>query len=394
MRRPLSVLLTVVVLSAVALVAAPVSVAAVPNWSELDATAYPGPISGGGALIESVPLDPAVSLPAAGAAYRILYATTNAHDRPAVSTAALFLPVGAPPDGGWPVVAWAHGTVGLGDDCTPSALPRSDRDVEYLDHWLKQGYAVVASDYVGLGTPGLMSYLDTVATAHSIVDSVIAGHATGLPLSPKWAVIGQSQGGAGALGTARYATEFSAGSGLDYRGAIATGTPAFIEEIVATAGPDLVIPPELGPIANAYAAYILAAFSDVRSDLNVDSVLTTVGRNAAVLAETACTRDLADALAQWRPNDFFAAPLASLSGVEQALADYMGIPTSGYDRPIFLGVGLQDRDVPPSSSIRLNDALVAAGQPVELHVYPDDDHSSAVLASMPDSTPFLQRLMS
>lgn len=365
-----------------------------PNWSGLDATGYSGPIGGNGTLIESVPLDPAVGLPAAGSADRFLYATTNAHDRPAVSTAAVFVPVGNPPDGGWPVVAWAHGTVGLGDDCTPSAQPRSDRDVEYLDHWLEQGYAVVASDYVGLGTPGLMSYLDTVSTAHSMVDSVVASHQTGLPLSPKWAVIGQSQGGAGALGTARYATEFSAGSGLDYRGAIATGTPAFIEEIVAKAGPAFPLPPELGPIANAYSAYILAAFADVRPDLDVGSVLTPIGRDATVLAETACTLALADALADRRPSDFFAAPLASLPGIEPALAEYMGIPTSGYDRPIFLGVGLQDRDVPPSSSFRLNDALLAAGQAVELHVYPDDDHSSAVLASIQDSTPFLARVMS
>lgn len=377
-----------------ALVFAPTSVAAVPDWSGLDATSYAGPIGDGGTLIDSVPLNPAVGLPAAGTSSRILYATTDVRDRPAVSTAAVFLPKGDPPAGGWPVIAWAHGTVGLGDDCTPSALPRSDRDVEYLDHWLEQGYAIVASDYTGLGTPGLMAYLDTVSTAHSIVDSVVAANATDLPLSPKWAVVGQSQGGAGALGTARYATEFSAGSGLDYRGAIATGTPAFIEEIVATAGPDMALPPDLGPFINAYSAYILAAFSYARPDLGVDSVLTPAGRDASRLAQTACTRELADALAPYRPTDFFTAPLASVPGIEAALADYMGIPTSGYDRPIFLGVGLQDRDVPPASSLRLNDALVAAGQSVELRVYPDDDHSSTVLTSMRDSTPFLARLMS
>jgi hypothetical protein len=386
-------LLAIALVLGSALLTAPVAVAAVPNWSGLNATAYAGPIGANGTLIQSVPLDPAIGLPAAGSAHRYLYATTDVHNRPAVSTAAVFVPAGEAPQGGWPVVAWAHGTVGLGDDCTPSALPRSDRDVEYLDHWLEQGYAVVASDYVGLGTPGLMAYLDTVSTAHAIVDSVVAVHAMGLPLSPKWAVIGQSQGGAGAIGTARYATEFSAGSGLDYRGAIATGTPAFIEEIVATAGPDMALPPEIGPFINAYSAYILAAFTYARPDVGVDGVLTPAGRNAATLAETYCTRELADALVQYRPTDFFSAPLATLPGVEQALADYMGIPTSGYDRPIFLGVGLQDVDVPPSSSFRLNDALLAAGQPVELHVYPDDDHSSAVLASMRDSTPFLARLM-
>lgn len=387
-------LVLAVVMLATAFLTAPNAVAAEPNWSGLDATAYAGPIGAGGTLIDSVPLASSISLPAAGAAYRTLYATTDAHNRPATSTAAVFLPAGEAPPGGWPVVAWAHGTVGLGDACTPSALPRSERDVEYLDHWLEQGYAIVASDYTGLGTPGLMPYLDTVATAHSIVDSVVASQRMGLPLSPKWAVIGQSQGGAGALGTARYASEFSAGSGLDYRGAIATGTPAFIEQIVATAGPDMALPPDLGPFLNAYSAYILAAFSDVRPDVGVDGVLSPIGRNASTLAETLCTRELADALVPYRPTEFFTAPLASLPGIEPALADYMGIPVSGYDRPIFLGVGMKDVDVPPESSLRLNDALLANGQPVELHVYPDDDHSSTVLTSMADSTPFLARLMS
>ena len=36
--------------------------------------------------------------------------------------------------------------------------------------------------------------------------------------------------------------------------------------------------------------------------------------------------------------------------------------------------------------------LVANDQDVELRVYPDEDHSGTVLASMADSTPFLQRV--
>ena len=108
-------------------------------------------------------------------------------------------------------MAWAHGTVGLGDDCTPSALPRSGRDDEYLSHWLDQGYVVVGSDYAGLGTPGLMSYLNSVTTARGVVDSVLAAHHMDLPLSPKWAVVGQSQGGGAAGGSAAAPNEGGGG---------------------------------------------------------------------------------------------------------------------------------------------------------------------------------------
>jgi Prolyl oligopeptidase family len=368
----------------------PSASAAAPNWSGLDVRGHTGDIPAPGTLIRDVPLSPQLSVRGADAAYRILYATRDQHDAPAVSTAAVFLPHGESPQGGWPTVAWAHGTVGLGDDCTPSALPRSPRDDEYLTHWLDQGYAIVATDYTGLGTPGLMSYLNSVATARTLVDSVVAAHGFGLPLSPKWAIVGQSQGGAAAVSSARWATEFSAGSGLDYRGVVATGTPANIEKIVERAAPDMTLPPALGPAANSYAAYILAAFREARPDLHVDSVLSPQGLEAATLAETLCKPALDEALAGRTPAEFFRAPLVSLPGAAQALDAYLGTPVSGYDRPIFLGVGLLDRDVPPDSTLGLYDQLSANGQDVTLRVYPDQDHSGTVLASLPDSTPFLR----
>lgn len=366
----------------------PVASAAAPNWSGLDAGAFADRVPPPGGLIRSVPLNPELSVTAAARAYRILYSTTDQHNSPAVSTAAVFVPKGEAPPGGWPVIAWAHGTVGLGDDCTPSAQPRSARDNEYLSHWLDQGYVVVGSDYTGLGTPGLMSYLNSVATAHAIIDSVIAAHHLNLPLSPKWALVGQSQGGAAAVASARWATEFSKGSGLDYRGVVATGTPANIDDVIITAGPDMVLPPGLGPIASAYTAYILAGFRELRPDVN--SVLTPAGLAAADKAETLCTAPLSAAVTGLTPPEFFSAPLASLPDMRSALADFMGTPIAGYNRPIFLGVGLKDRDVPPSSTLKFADQLKANGQDVALYVYPEDDHSSTVLTSMADSTPFLQ----
>ncbi|KRD08005.1 lipase [Mycobacterium sp. Root265] len=373
---------------AVVLTVPGVAHAAAPNWSGLDARHYAGPIPAPGNLIESVPLAPELSVAGAGAGYRILYSTTDQHDAPAVSTAAVFLPRTPAPPGGYPVIAWAHGTVGLGDDCTPSALPRIPRDDEYLSHWLNQGYVIVASDYAGLGTPGLMSYLNSVTTAHGVIDSVIAAHRMDIALSPKWAIVGQSQGGGAAVASARWATEFSAGSGLDYRGVVATGTPANIQKFVAQAGPDLQLP-ELGPVANAYTAYIIAALREARPDLDVNSVLSPAGLNAAARAETVCVHPLTDELAQLRPADMFSAPLLSIPGIEDALHDFMGTPVSGYDRPIFLGVGLLDRDVPPASTLAFYDQLVANNQNVELRIYPEEDHSGTVLASLVDSTPFL-----
>ena len=386
--KPIQVL-SALIFAAALLIPPALAQAATLNWSGLDARFYDGPIPPPGTTIESVPLDPALSLTGAGPAYRVLYSTVDQHDQPAVSTGAVFLPPGPAPEGGFPVIAWAHGTVGLGDDCTPSALPRSPRDDEYLSHWLNQGYAVVASDYAGLGTPGLMSYLNSVTTAHGVVDSVIAAHDMGLPLSPEWAIVGQSQGGGAAVASARWATEFSAGTGLDYRGVVATGTPANIDNFVRQAGPALQLP-ELGPVANAYTAYILAAFREARPDLDINSVLTPEGLAAAERAETVCVRALTDELADLTPAAFFSAPLSSIPGMADALYGYMGTPSTGFDRPLFLGVGLLDRDVPPASTLAFYDQLVANNQNVTLRIYPEEDHSGTVLASMADSTPFLR----
>ncbi|AZG46788.1 alpha/beta hydrolase family protein [Gordonia insulae] len=397
-RRFTAVLASLLVGSAVALTVSPahaddLAATPAPNWSGLDVADYSGPIpTDAGRLMAQVPLAASVTLPDAGRAFRIQFATPDQHGRMASSTAAVFLPKGSAPAGGWPVIAWAHGTTGLGDACTPSAQPRSDRDAAYLGHWLRQGYAIVATDYVGLGTPGLMSYLNGESEAHSIVDSVKAARQTGLPLSRRWAIVGQSQGAGAALNGARRATELSRGSGLDYRGVVATGTPANIEQIVALGGPDF--PPVRLPAGlNTYVTYILAGFIDARPDLRPQSVLTPLGAQLIEKARHLCYPEMASVMTGRDLRTLFRAPMSSIPGVRSALAEYMGTPYSGYDRPIFLGQGLLDTDVPAPSTLSLYAQMRANGQPVEVHVYPTKDHSGTVLASMPDSTPFLRRIM-
>jgi hypothetical protein len=166
-----------------------------PDWSGLDVTSGVGLPDWVGEPVDEVPLTPGLGLSSAGSQQRFVYSTVDQHGEIAASTAAVFLPTGPTPEGGWPVLAWAHGTVGLGNDCTPSALPRGDRDAAYLNHWLDQGYAIVASDYVGMGTPGLMSYLNGSVSAANVIDSVAAAGSlgsVGASLSSSWAVIGQS----------------------------------------------------------------------------------------------------------------------------------------------------------------------------------------------------------
>lgn len=364
-----------------------------PQWSGLDVRDYRGAIpSRPGTLIAQVPMPQRLSVPGAREALRIQYSTPDQHGRMASSTGAVFVPFGTPPPGGWPVIAWAHGTTGLGDNCTPSAQPRSARDRVYLAHWLRQGYAVISTDYVGLGTPGLMSYLNGSSEAHSIVDSVRAAQQLAVPLAMKWAIVGQSQGAGAALNGARRATSLSRGSGLDYRGVVATGAPANIEQIVALGGPTF--PPVRLPAGlNTYATYILAGFIDARPDLAPQRILSPLGQRLVAQARTLCYPEMHRLMTGRDLRTLFRAPVTAIPGARGALTAYMGTPYSGYDRPIFLGQGLLDTDVPAPSALSLYAQMQAARQPVELHVYPTQDHSGTVLASIPDSTPFLRRLL-
>ena len=155
------------------------------------------------------------------------------------ATALVFTPKTAPPAGGWPIVAWGHGTTGVIDQCAPSRMKLitttilgEDRSThEMIDSLVKEGYVVVAPDYEGLGEPGgqeMHPFLHLKSAAYSITDAVVATKSwLGNKVSNKWVVAGASQGGHAALGAAEYAAR----ANMDYKGAIALAPANNLEMI-------------------------------------------------------------------------------------------------------------------------------------------------------------------
>jgi hypothetical protein len=93
----------------------------------------------------------------------LLYRSTAVNGKPNAVSGSLTVPKGKAPKGGWPVVSYAHGTTGSADACAPSRGYDTRGIVSYayplLRRWLRAGYAVVRTDYDGLGTPGVHGYL-------------------------------------------------------------------------------------------------------------------------------------------------------------------------------------------------------------------------------------------
>ena len=147
------------------LVAAPAVGAAVPRGPSGPAFyAPPSPLPAGahGAAIRARPLRGPAALGGARRNVLLLYRSTGSGGRALAVSGTVAVPVGRAPRGGWPVVAYGHGTSGIADRCAPTRDRAGTAVHAYhayayplLERWLKAGYAVVRTDYQGLGTPGV-----------------------------------------------------------------------------------------------------------------------------------------------------------------------------------------------------------------------------------------------
>lgn len=142
-------------------------------------------------------------------AYRILYVSRNLKgEKIGVSGMAVVstLPASSATR---PVVAWAHGTTGVARKCAPSL--RSDPlAIPGVKDMIVRGYAVVATDYPGLGTAGQVPYLIGHGEAQAVLDSVKA--IRGLPEAQagnRFVLWGHSQGGHAALFAANLARSYA-----------------------------------------------------------------------------------------------------------------------------------------------------------------------------------------
>lgn len=173
------------------------------------------------------------AIPTGAQAVRVLYHSRSAEGTDVATSGVVLIPAGKAPPGGWPVIAWAHGTSGVARMCAPSL----EKDMEYGEEGLmpmvRAGFAVVATDYHGLGTVGPHEYVNKIAQGRDVIYSIPAARAAVPSLGRKWVVVGHSQGGLAAWSVAEMQ---GALRDPDYLGAVSVAGAADLKAVLAGMG--------------------------------------------------------------------------------------------------------------------------------------------------------------
>ncbi len=378
-RRALLGALVLALAAAIALVAVLASGSAAPSRRRVAAPPLQSFRGSFYAVAGRIPRRPGVLLryqtfttgvPSGGKAWRILYTTTRADGSVALASAVVLVPTGtgsAPS----PVIAWAHGTTGVAQTCAPSLIGGNEpfyAGFPAVGQVVKQGWAIVAPDYPGLGTSGPAPYLIGAGEAHSVLDAVRA--ARRLPeasLSGRTVVWGYSQGGQAAIWTGALAPSYAPDVKLSGVAAMAPANdPGLLLDLAAR-----------NATAEALEAYTVTAFAAAYRDVHLGQYVLPQAEATVRAAASRCLEGPETAVqyleslpsAPWP----FVRPLMS-GALGRRLAQ--NIPTRRVAAPLLVAQGLADETVRPDVQQQWVAGRCASGQSLEYRTYPGRTHSS------------------
>lgn len=313
-----------------------------------------------------------------GTLVRILYHSRSIQGADIAVSGFLAIPSTEPPDGGYPVVAWAHGTTGIADECAPSLGGRASSFNDLLD----QGWVVAATDYEGLGTPGRHPYIVGESEARGVIDSVRA--ARDLPeahASSSYVVWGHSQGGHAAMFSLHIADSWA--PELDLRGVVAGAPPSQLNLVY-----DFLKESPYRYYLLMVAAAINAAYGDAAAPLS--EVLNPTGIEKLDLVDDGCTGFLGEQTGDIATEDLM---VRQADGTFNPYANDTWRPLieaqdpQNFDRPspepLLIIHGGNDEQIPTVSSEILAGQLCATGQELQRWMYPGQSHAGVIGPSSP-----------
>jgi alpha-beta hydrolase superfamily lysophospholipase len=275
------------------------------------------------------------------------------------------------------VIALAHGTTGVDRTCAPSVLedPFAAGAFFALDEVIDEGWALVATDYVGLGTEGGHPYLVGQPAGRSVLDAVRAARQLDdAELADQTVVWGHSQGGGAALWTGQLAETYAPDVGV-------IGVAA-----LAPASDTVGLAANLGDVTagSIFASYVLHGYANAYDDVDVGDYVRAVARSSfdavvgRCLAEPSALLSVIGSVAlgdQLFSTDLASGPL--LARLEE------NVPTGPIAAPLLLAQGEADQLVVPEVQAQYVAARCAAGQPIDFRTYPGLDHVPLVEPGSP-----------
>jgi fermentation-respiration switch protein FrsA (DUF1100 family) len=315
----------------------------------------------------------------------LLYRSTSLDGKATAVSGVLTVPKGKAPKKGWPIVSWAHGTTGIADECAPSrGGDNGGYDHPLLQRWVKAGYAVVQTDYEGLGTPGDHPYLVGASEGRGVLDAVLAARAADPEIGKRFAISGHSQGGQAALFAAALAPKWTPSLKL-------VGTVAFAPVSHLSTQAQALSALSTTSLTGL-AAMILRGVDIANPGLNLSSILTP--RAAALYPQTLtqCLADL-DKPSSFGgvPADQLVQPGADIQPLVSALVADDDPDSLTIRTPLQIEQGTADTTVFPA----FTDSLVGElkGSKPSYKKYDGLTHGSVVTSGAPqaDATAYLKK---
>ncbi|GAA3068726.1 alpha/beta hydrolase family protein [Streptosporangium carneum] len=346
-----------------------------------------------GKLLGVRPLSGTAALPSAARNLLVTYVSEDGKGKRIAVSGTVSLPKKRPPAGGWPVISWAHGTTGTADACAPSADTATGLVHDYLslmdktrDAWVARGFAVVQTDYEGLGTPGEHPYMNGRSAANTVLDMVRAARNVDHRVGKGWFAIGHSQGGHAAL--------FSAAAENTRKDVKLLGAVAIAPGGVGLSQTAPYIQAG-GPGAQAALAFLptlLIGASAADPAVVPDALLTAEAKPLLTAGRTSCLAQIREVAATIPVNNVFA-PGADLGPLTRYLQtqDPTGIAVRV---PTLVAQGTDDALVPKQTTDHLISTMCAKAKKVSYKVYSGADHRAAVAASFDDALNFVNTVRS
>ncbi|WP_230596904.1 lipase family protein [Rhodococcoides fascians] len=305
-------------------------------------------------------------------AARVVYTSTSGIDGSTQRVSGtIFAPEGTAPEGGWPIIAYGHGTTGVLNDCGPSTDPELLGSSQIVAALVRSGYVVAVSDYQGLGLDGTYHpYLDARTVGNNLIDSVRAARKLVPGTSTRWASFGGSQGGQAAWAANELARSY--GAGLDMVGSVSLVPAADITGLAAAAA-DRTLTDDQKPLLQ----WVLVGLSQAHPELDLDDY------RRGIVAEkwdelSACggvlAADRTSLAAQIGDDDLRPATPEATAVLEGYLRE-MSLPKSPAAAPMLVIYGGEDTLISQAWTDTAIGAGCAAGDTIQYVLQPNSGHA-------------------